>query len=101
MTRRKLEPHEAQMRVIYKYAIPAADSFQIDLPQSAKILTVQVQCDGVKIWAVVNPEEPKRTRHFQLVPTGVPFFDGATTVYVGTFQLQDGALVFHLFEDIE
>jgi hypothetical protein len=84
--------------VIYKYGILAADSFQLDLPQGATILTVEVQHDEPKIWAIVDPRAPKEVRRFRLIPTGVPFDSASTLVYVGTFQLQAGALVFHLFE---
>jgi hypothetical protein len=50
------------------------------------------------MWALVNPEASKEKRRFELYGTGhdVPESDGL--IHVGTFQMQDGALVFHLFE---
>ena len=47
--------------VVYKYPIPIADTFTLELPESALLLTVVVQGDDhahnpdVQLWALVDP----------------------------------------------
>lgn len=91
------------MFTIYKYQIPIADEFEILLPKDARILCVQAQYDEPRLWAIVNPNAAVVTRRFALRGTGHPVDDaladlGNTALYRGTFQIRNGALVFHLFE---
>jgi hypothetical protein len=88
------------VRAIWKYAVPAIDRFTIDMPEGGEVLTVQVQRGDVNLWARVDPKATKVQREFFVVGTGHERDDihGDCTRYVGTFQLQGGALVFHLFE---
>lgn len=60
------------MLMIFKYPIPIEDHFTLELPKDAKILTVQVQREMPQLWAVVDPEAEKETRHFRLSGTGHP-----------------------------
>jgi hypothetical protein len=85
---------------VWKYEIPIADEFTLDLPDNAELLTVQVQpMQGVMVWALVNPEAPKRRRTFHLAGTGHPMeYKPHDLRFIGSFQLDGGALVFHLFE---
>jgi hypothetical protein len=69
----------------------------IEMPADARVLCVQTQHGQPFIWALVRPDQPKKLRHFLLVGTGYQF-DLRDVNYVGTFQLDDGNLVFHLFE---
>ena len=72
------------------------------MPRSARILDVQVQHGEVCIWALVDPDEGNETRHFSVFGTGHEIHDSDHAyIYIGTFQLEGGALVFHLFEDIK
>lgn len=81
---------------IWKYAIPVTDYFPIEMPDGARVLSVQAQQDQPCLWALVNPAAARRTRFFRLVGTGHPFEGGRD--YCGSFQLNGGAIVFHLFE---
>ncbi len=85
---------------IFKYTIRADDRFEIEMPKDAEILTVQTQYDQPQLWALVNPDAPREKRVFRLAGTGHPInFDmGSEYKYINSFQLNDGALVFHLFE---
>ncbi|GAI73877.1 unnamed protein product [marine sediment metagenome] len=49
---------------------------------------------------MVDSEIEKETRHFRLSGTGHPLGDDYLRIinYIGTFQIENGALVFHLFE---
>jgi hypothetical protein len=86
---------------VWKYEFPMVDEFTMELPEDAQILTVQVQpaAGGVRLWALVNAEHPMRPRHFRLAGTGHPIESEMHELrFIGSFQLDDGALVFHLFE---
>jgi hypothetical protein len=65
----------------------------------AEVLTVHVQYGKPYIWAVVDPSKTEEYRQFKCVGTGhqMKLKPGR---YIGTFQIQDGALVFHVFETV-
>ncbi len=85
------------MRTVYKYPIIATDYFQLELPQDAQILTIQTQHSEPQLWALVDTDALMETRRFRLAGTGHPISD-ENLRYIGTFQLNGGTLVFHLFE---
>lgn len=84
---------------IWKYLIGPGNG-TISMPKEAEILTVQMQGEFPCIWAMVNPESEKEDRSFEIFGTGegIPSDIGAERKYIGTFQLNEGQLVFHLFE---
>lgn len=88
------------MLTIYKYSIPDEDHFTLELPKDAKILTVQAQRGAPQLWATVDSETKKETRYFRLAGTGHSLGEDYLRIinYIGTFQIENGALVFHLFE---
>jgi hypothetical protein len=86
-----------RMQTVYKYPIEMHDNFLVELPIGAYVLTVQVQHGTPYIWALVDTESPTELRPFRLLGTGHPI-EQPLTRYIGTFQLNGGALVFHLFE---
>jgi len=90
------------MRRIYKYPIPLG-YFSLGLPKGAKILTVHEQHGEPQIWALVNPDEPfTETRNFRVVGTGHPIGENEEVLrYIGTFQLDGGNFIGHLFEIME
>ena len=83
------------MKAIWKYAINPHTTIQI--PQGARLLSVQVQDNQPQLWALVDPAALQVGRMFQAVATGEEFDDDGMT-YIDTFQINGGALVFHLFE---
>jgi hypothetical protein len=86
------------MKTIYKFFIPIEDHFSIELPKDSKILTVQVQKENAFIWVLLDIEqEIKQKINFRLVGTGHPINDNIK-YYIGSFQMCEGNLVFHLFE---
>lgn len=138
------------MKRIFKYAIPIADEFELELPKGAEILTFQIQYEQPVIWAIVDPDAEKEKRHFNLYGTGHPmkeYSDGILEIdgyslndkelekvkeewkripkeshkegkikildkiayykkltgnlpkYIGTAQMANGQLVWHLFEN--
>jgi len=83
------------MRTIYKYPVLAIDEFAVEAHADFAPLCVQVQGGAPFVWAVVDPETPPTKQVFQLRGTGHPLRNVGR--YVGTFQQDGGALVFHLF----
>jgi len=86
------------MHTIWKYPIPVDDTFELALPHGARFLAVQNQRQEPQAWFLVDPKATKQTRRFALAGTGHPIADADQLTHLGTFQLRDGFLVFHLFE---
>lgn len=84
---------------VWKWPVPIIDVFEIDMPKGARILSVQVQRGEPQVWGLVDPSAPKETRTFVLLGTGNVHASRLIVDcdYVGTFQIEGGALVFHLF----
>ena len=89
------------MKRIYKYQIQPTeleDQVTVSMPVGAKVLSVQVQKGIVCLWVLINTKEKvDEFREFNVVGTGHDI-DFNTNKFVGTFQLMEGNLVFHLFE---
>jgi len=85
---------------VYKYEVPVMDVVTIQLPIGAEILTVQSQNGIPCIWALIDPVNPYKDRTFRLAGTGhsIEVNNEVKENYIGTFQLENGLLVFHLFE---
>lgn len=100
-------------RTIWKFPVELTDRFEVEMPEGAEVLCVAPQDlasilgpmfaagDSVFMWALVDPDAPPTTRPFFLVGTGHALPNFANLRHLGTFQLQAGALVFHLFEPLE
>lgn len=87
------------MKRVFKYPIPVEDEFRLELPVEAQILTVQVQGNRPYLWALVDPAAPHDEIRFRLAGTGHPIEEDILGHgYIGTFQLNGGALVFHVFQ---
>ena len=85
------------MKTIHKYNVPPADEWSMDLPAGARLLSVQVQYGEPVLWALVDPAQPPVPMLFAIRRTGDGADDLGVAEFIGTFQLQNGALVFHLF----
>ncbi len=83
-------------KTIWKYPVTAGRWTQI-MPVDAEILSVQVQHKEVQMWVLVDPDAITEAREFDVYGTGhlIPESSGK---FIGTFQIEGGALVFHLFE---
>lgn len=87
------------MKRIYKYPLPAGRLYTNDLrmPAGARILSVQVQHQVVCLWAVVDPEAEVTTRRLLVRDTG-DSCEGLSETFIGTFQLEGGNTVGHVFD---
>ena len=86
------------MKAIWKYSIQISDSIIVDMPEGAEILTVQTQNNIACIWAKVDDNKVMVQRHLQMIGTGHDITDRKIGKYIGTFQIEGGVLVFHLFD---
>ena len=84
------------MKEVWKYKIEP--NIKIDMPKDSEILCVQTQFKKPCIWVMVNPNEKiMETREIEVFGTGHKMSDN-NRKYIGTFQVNDGMFVFHVFE---
>lgn len=85
-------------QTIWKFQVPTDDSFVLELPKTAKVLTVMVQRDTPYVWVQLDPKQMKVPRTFRTFGTGDRIGDPYTLTYIGSFLLENHSLVFHLYE---
>lgn len=91
------------MQTIWKFPLRVTDTQTVMMPYGARILCVQTQPDGedstVCLWATVYPQARMVERRIYMFGTGhpMPTQHPVPPQYIGTFQLSQGALVFHVF----
>lgn len=82
--------------IIYKYPLNLGHKQIVNLPADPAFLTVQLHYGSPTLWAVVTPEKPPKKYIVSLVGTGAESVS-TKAMYLGTIQLNEGALVFHAF----
>lgn len=83
---------------IFKWTLAIKNEQTIELPLGSKILSVQMQGDSPRLWALVDEhQERKQSRRIAVYGTGHHLPDDPGE-YLGTFQVYGGELVFHAFE---
>ena len=60
--------------IIYKYPVILEERFELDIPEGAEILSVQMQRGKPKLWALVDPDINKVKREFLIIGTGNPIY---------------------------
>ena len=88
------------MKTIWKFELKVEDIQRLEMPKDAKILCVQVKQGTPCLWAEVDSSAPKEERAIEIFGTGHEiFYDmGIDREYISTFQMHEGALVFHAYE---
>lgn len=93
------------MIAVWKYEFQTTDELLFDIPELAKILTVDMQRSGVPaIWAQVDTNAPTTERKFRVVGTGNELCELYTEldkyVYIGTYQQETPftTFVWHAYE---
>jgi hypothetical protein len=85
------------MRTIWKYNIEPET--RIEVPRQAKILSIQTQRGNPVMWMEVDTNEPKEKRLFLAFGTGHKLPDDMKHLhYVGSFQVENEMLVYHVYE---
>lgn len=96
------------MERVYKYPLYIDDFQEVEMPQGAEILCVQTAnapygsrtSETPTLWAKVDDTKPIEVRRFRVFGTGHPMEYEHELVYIGTTQQNNGALVWHVFENI-
>lgn len=83
------------MRAVYKYQL---DRDVVQLPEGAEVLHVGVQENSLCAWALVDPMKRAIEPRFRVAGTGHPLDVSELGKFHGTHMLNDGALVFHVWE---
>lgn len=92
------------MITIYKYLLPTAEVFELSLPKASRFLSLQLQNGQPCMWFLVDDAKPLFSRTFGICGTGNKFPDigpAQLSEFLGTFQLNGGSLVFHVFSAVE
>lgn len=87
------------MKSIWKFPLKAEGKQSIVIPEGAVLLDVQTQHQIPCLWALVDPEAEQETRLVITHGTGHPVGED-TGAYIGTYQINGGSLVFHVFEHV-
>lgn len=83
---------------IFKYEVPVRGS--VLMPKKARIIHLDLQHGVPMMWALVTPGELEDWRNFIILPTGGEILYTGI-VHIGTFLVDNGALVWHVFEKID
>jgi len=86
------------MKTIWKFKLEST----VEMPEYSKILFVDTQHNEPYIWVMVNPHRGMVKRYFRTYGTG-HYIDDEERLgeYVGSFMLDNGALVSHVFVQTE
>lgn len=82
---------------IWKFPLTITDEQTINVPKGAQILSIQNQFNKPVLYAIVNSKAPREERYIEIYGTGHPL-SMLGRQYLGTFQIDDGQLVYHAFE---
>lgn len=85
------------MESIFKYELGVTHEQIITMPAKAKLLSIQVQKGLVQLWALVDLNEPIKGRKIRTIGTGYQIHEYPGE-YITTYQLEDGSLVYHVFD---
>lgn len=89
-------------KTIWKFPLEITDRQEVEMPQGACILSVQMNGGRPCLWALVDPEKPSEKFVLFIYGTGRPV-DANGKAYVGTFQVR-GMLeiyVWHVFVPVD
>ncbi len=90
------------MKVIWKYELPVQGIRILKMPESAEILSAEVQRNKLCLWVMVESENKKVARFIEIIGTGNPIEEtlNVVRIFIDTIQLYGGDLIFHVFERI-
>jgi hypothetical protein len=83
-------------QTIWKYSLDRVIK-RIDIPKDAEFLTLQLQRNTPCLWVLVNPDAELETWEFEIYGTGQPIDSEDLSYYVGTYQISNRDLIFHVF----
>ena len=85
------------MKTVWKFNLQVTDWQAIAIPNVYELLCVQVQYGTPCIWALVDPSTPVITIDIITHGTGRDCFDVSNAKYIGSYQLNGGNFVGHVW----
>jgi len=86
------------MKRIYKYSLDTIDQQVLRLPSNSKVLSVAAQGDNIVLYVRIDDTIVRMTDCLVLIHgTGHDADDTIDSTFVGTVNLYNGALMFHVF----
>jgi hypothetical protein len=92
-----MDNRDSQIR-IWKYPL-CTDLLELRLPADAEFLHLGMQFNEPFVWVKLDISKQLVSRHLRVYGTGWPVAE-VPQKYIGTFMTLDGALVYHVFEEI-
>lgn len=86
------------MKSIWKYELKVVDQQSIKMPVGAEMLTVKVQNNVPCLYCMVDIDNEREFRGIRTFGTGHNSIENEIMSYVGTYQLPEHGLVFHVFD---
>jgi hypothetical protein len=88
------------MHTIHKYPFTIEDKFYRMLPVNSKIIHVDCQRGIPMMWVLhTTNTEVVETRFFRIYGTGHEIENVERLTHIATFQMHNGDLIWHLFEE--
>lgn len=90
---------------IWKWTLQVCDTQTLSMPEGAQVLSVQVQGGMPQLWALIDETKPQVSRTFSTYGTGYPLprslgpGQHRKHAFIGTYLMEDGGLVLHVFEN--
>ena len=85
-------------QIIYKYNLSIKEERSI--PKDSKILKVDLQHGNLCLWALTSTDTREQCK-IEIYYTGSTLKEGLEHEHLGTFLLQNGDFVVHVFKTIE
>ena len=85
------------MKTIHKFELTVTNSQKIAVPETAEILSAQVQNGTICLWVRVDTDDAHHFRELRIYGTGHEIGCG-NLKFIDTVQLSSGSLIFHVFE---
>ena len=88
------------MTTIYKYELDTTDKQTVTIQKDAEILAVQAQFEIPCIWAMIDTENDMEEITIEIFGTGhkIPVDMGVVRQHLGTYQIQGGSQIYHVFK---
>lgn len=83
---------------IWKFPLKVGSLQTINMPLNAQILHLASQSNQPNLWALVDENAGLECRNFATYGTGHPMPSLDYGQYVGSYTLDNGEFVFHVFE---
>lgn len=86
------------MKTVWKFQLELTDRQFVSTPVGATPLSMQMQNGFLCLWAEVESDNPQQANELEIAICGTGHSLPAYQRFLGTVQMQQGALVWHVFQ---